>query len=389
MSHWLMTILAAALAATATAALTISPSARPQAAPAAAAPNVTLSAVSCTDAAHCMAVGQAVSATDRGSDYAQVWNGKAWRAIAVPTPREPAGLNGVACTGPAACIAVGSYASKAGPGRALAMAWNGTTWRTLRAPAPADSELLAISCAEPKSCVAVGDSLVPGSRQTLAEAWNGTTWRVLPAANTRSTDSLLDGVSCTGPASCAAVGSSFAPGGVTITLAERWNGTRWVIDPTASPGDDLNTLWGVSCARPAHAGAAVCVAGGYALSRGPKFAMPLADRWTGTRWQSLKPAIPASDRGATLLSVSCATTIGCMAVGGQIASSPRPPLAEEWNGTGWRVTPTAGLGQAAGNLLALSCPHASFCVAVGDEFTATGPTHQLAEEWNGTRWRVI
>jgi hypothetical protein len=384
----------AGLAATAAAVLAIpsSAQAQPAPAPAAAAASITLSAVSCPEVTHCMAVGQAVSATDPGSDYAQVWNGKTWRAITVPTPGEPAGLNGVASTGPAAYIAVGSYVTKAGPGRPLAMAWNGKAWRILPVPGPADSELAAISCAGPKSCVAVGDSLSPGARKTLAEAWNGTAWRILPAASTGSIDSLLDGVSCTGPASCTAVGSTYStavPGGETLTLAEQWNGSRWVTYATASPGASLNVLASVSCARAARARTATCVAVGFWLNRGAAFAKPLADKWTGTRWQSQKPAVPARDRGASLLSVSCATTVGCMSVGGQIVAAPVPPLAESWNGTTWRLTTTASLGQAYGNLLALACPRASFCVAVGDQFTGASPTRALAEEWNGTRWRVM
>src|SRR5215472_7842800 len=349
--------------------------------------DISLSGVSCADPAHCLAVGQRTAATDPGSDVAQAWNGRSWRMVPVPSPGVLAGLGGVACTAPAACIAVGGYATAAGPARALAMSWDGSGWTVLPVPGPDNSEFRAISCSAPRSCVAVGDFLGTGRRATLAEAWNGTRWRVLSAANTHSADSVLGAVWCGGPGSCLGVGTTRSPADITVSLAERWNGTRWTIDATASPGNELNVLSGVSCAPApgARTRAAICVAGGYYLNRGQAFAAPLADKWTGARWVPFKPRDPG--RGGSLLSVSCASPSGCMFVGGQFSSSGGP-LAEAWNGTAWRVVPTADLGSGTGNLVAISCPRPSRCMAAGEEFTGSGPARPLAEQWDGVRWRV-
>ena len=350
--------------------------------PQAATADVSLYGVACSDAKHCLAVGQETSASNLGSDFARSWNGRTWRTLPVPSPGILAGLNGVACAGPADCIAVGSYATAAGPSRPLAIAWNGKGWRVLRTPGPDNSELLGVSCTGPGRCVAVGDTLNANNRRTLAEAWNGTSWRLLPAADTHSVDSQLHGVSCTGPRFCMAAGTSFSAAGFTITLAESWNGARWRIVGTASPGNQFNALNSVSCAS-----AASCVTVGTYLRHGQAVGTTFAEKWDGRGWRILKPVNPGL--GGTLISVSCAGAAHCIAVGEQAGQSGNPsPLAEAWNGTAWRLLPTGNLGKAIGNLTSLSCPRADRCMAVGDKFAGSGngPAQPLAEAWNGSRW---
>src|SRR5690348_10629694 len=64
-------------------------------------------------------------------------------------------------------------------------------------------------------------------------------WRVEPTPN-QNRDSAgineLSAVSCTSGRACTAVGSHAASlSGTGFTLAERWNGTRWRIQPTTLP----------------------------------------------------------------------------------------------------------------------------------------------------------
>jgi uncharacterized membrane protein len=376
-------VLAAALASTAAAApATPAPLAQARARAAAAAGDVVLYGVSCAAVARCVAVGQETTTSNLGSDFAQAWNGRRWRVLAPPSPGSPAGLSGVACTGPAACIAVGSYPGPAGPGHTLAIAWNGQRWRVLATPSPGNSELTAIACPRPARCVAVGDRFTSGGRRTLAEAWNGTSWRVLPAADTHSADAKLDSISCAGPERCMATGTSFNPAtGATITLAESWNGGRWQLLRTQSPGTRVSDLASVSCASPAR-----CVAVGFYLNSGQPFAQALAETWNGIRWRILPPL--ATGRGGSLLAVSCTGLAQCIAIGAQVTAGNGGPLAEAWNGTRWHVLPTASLGTAHGNLLALSCPRPGHCAAAGDYFGTAGITRPLTEEWNGSRWRL-
>jgi hypothetical protein len=60
---------------------------------------------------------------------------------------------------------------------------------------------------------------------------------------------FLDGVSCTSRASCTAVGYSDTAPPITTSLAERWNGTKWVIQATPNPPGGLTYLPGRHAAR--------------------------------------------------------------------------------------------------------------------------------------------
>jgi hypothetical protein len=44
---------------------------------------------------------------------------------------------------------------------------------------------------------------------------------------------------------------------------------------------------------------------------------------------------------------------------------------------------------AGDSLSGISCARASFCVAVGGYHDPLGALHSLAEEWNGSGWRVL
>src|SRR5437867_3162898 len=58
------------------------------------------------------------------------------------------------------------------------------------------SQLNAVSCATPTSCVAVGHSVTSGATKTLVEHWNGLAWSIKPSPNPVGTAIDLAGVSC-------------------------------------------------------------------------------------------------------------------------------------------------------------------------------------------------
>src|SRR5258707_6191390 len=129
----------------------------------------------------------------------------------------------------------------------------------------------------------------------------------------------------------------------------------------------------VSGVRSAGPGAATRSASGADLAAAPAF--------SGSRPPGL----------AGLSGVSCVSASFCMAVGDFLSptvTTSYPPgiirsLAEEWNGSSWRVLRSA---EAVGVLDAVSCTSASFCMAVGGG-NLVGPS--LAEAWNGRTLRVV
>ena len=171
-------------------------------------------------------------------------------------------------------------------------------------------------------------------------------------------------VSCIGARACLALG-----GGSSLT----WNGSRWSSPSTLPPS--AGTFDGVSCVRLNQ-----CTAVG---TTGPT---TLADRWNGSRWKTQKIPTPLGSNTAILNAVSCSSSTSCTAVGYYTSQSQDYfTLAEHWNGKGWRIqripTPT---GRALSMLNGVSCPSASYCVAVG----MFSPGISFVEIWNGTSWKV-
>lgn len=122
--------------------------------------------------------------------------------------------------------------------------------------------LRGVSCTSSTACTAVGDYVGASTFVTLAEAWNGTKWAIKKTPNPPVTTigSFLTSVSCTSSTACTAVGyNTLIPPG-SVTVAEAWNGTKWVIQPTPNPtGAQQTYMNGVSCTS-----APLCTAVGYA-----------------------------------------------------------------------------------------------------------------------------
>ena len=229
--------------------------------------------------------------------------------------------------------------------------------------------LTGVACQPAGTCVTVGWYYygAAGPARTLAARWNGRAWLAEPIPS-RGHDSRLDGLSCASAASCVAVG---AP-------AEAWAGTRWAVMPPAGP------VSSVSCPAPGSC---------QAVGPPPFGTHPAAARWDGRSWQAEPVPTPApAPQNLTLTGVSCTSARFCMAVGDAshgAGAQPSPAyrdrtLAEEWNGSRWRIIPTPNHSRAS-ELRAVSCTSATACTAVG---SSASETWALAERWNGIRWTI-
>ena len=260
-----------------------------------------LHAVSCTSATACTGVGW-----DGVLDVliAQRWDGTTWTTTqnSRPAGTQNVSLNGVSCTSPTACTAVGTYyENSAGAMRTLAERWDGTSWTIQTTPNPGvHNELRGVLCTSATACIAVGDANRGDGTNGLVERWDGTTWTVQATPNPTGSgqNRELDGVSCTSTTACTAVGNDFDGSTETFkTLAERWNGTAWTVQPT--PGAGL--LFDVSCGSPT-----ACIAVG-----------SFTERWDGTTWTTQTTPIPPSGHGTPSNGVSCTSPTACTAVGNQ------------------------------------------------------------------------
>jgi hypothetical protein len=179
---------------------------------------------------------------------------------------------------------------------------------------------------------------------------------------------------------CFAVGSHYTPSVGFTPLIERWDGAAWTIVSGPEPVGDA--LVGVSCVS-----ASSC----FAVGRGGA-----VERFDGTRWSV---AAAPSPPGAELYSISCTSSTSCFATG-SAANFAGPAgatmaLVEHWDGTAWSIVANPIPAQAQTvELLGVTCPTASKCVAVGDYSTAfpdedLRPSNALVEQWNGTTWSIV
>jgi hypothetical protein len=350
---------------------------------------VELNAVSCPDESFCVAVDT--------SGNALMWNGRSWSA---PVPIDPhgAGLTAVSCPSAAFCVTVDGHGN--------ALTWNSGRWSRPVPVDPSGAGLQSVSCASASFCAA-------GDWDGNALTWNGTSWSapVLVDPTTSSTGGGLSSMSCPERSFCMATDwnggevswdgtswskpVSFDPNGagglISVSCISRtfcraldgsdalaWNGRKWsapvLVDLT---GDGVES---VSCAS-----ASFCMAvdwNGNALT------------WNGASWSATAISCPdsttasagdctttgpfADPRAGVLDSVSCPSASFCVAVdgNGNALTATRHPGWPGGSSMDWSTPVT--IDPIAGLLTSVSCPSASFCVAVD----GTG----YAFTWNGTSW---
>jgi hypothetical protein len=353
------------------------------------APQGVFSAVSCSSATACTAVGYAVNSTGATVTLAERWNGSTWAVAPTPSPTgaSVSRLNGVSCSSATACTAVGYYVSSGGANQSLIESWNGTTWTPQTAVTPTgttSSMLNAVRCSTATACTAVGEYVdFFGTQKLLAIGRAGSGWSVHTAPSpSGATSSQFNAVSCTSGTACTAVGGSAGPSG-GLTLAERWDGSVWTLQSTLDPaGASSSVLNGVACS-----GATACSAVGSAINN-VGLRLSLAETWNGSAWTLISTPNPAGATNTSLRDVSCASASACTAVGSSSAGgAAASPLAEGWNGTAWTIQATPVVpGATTGGLHDVSCTAATACTTVG--FDGAGTSLTLAERWNGTTWTV-
>ena len=205
-------------------------------------------------------------------------------------------------------------------------------------------------------------------------------------------------ISCVLATDCLGIEGASSLGGEAPsvpTRVARWNGSAWKgVGMTLPKGTRSVDLLGVSC----KAAKSCLVVGDYYTSTSVSAASHvLALSYNGT---SLKPTpavpLPKGATDAALISVSCATTRYCVALGaadgnaGPFSNSVPPTIIETWNGAKWTLhTAAASIGRTT--LLepsAVSCATSAFRVLAGAELTVTstsGSAKLYAASWNGKK----
>ncbi|HLH46468.1 MAG TPA: hypothetical protein VKV25_04850, partial [Acidimicrobiales bacterium] len=298
-----------------------------------------LQSVTCVTADDCWAVGYYETASEATDTLAEQWNGRSWSIVATPNPSGSVEsiLQGVTCTGPSACTAVGY-----GAGETLVESWDGSSWALVSSPNPPPdifSELTSVSCPSASDCWAVGDNVTNMDQySTLAEQWDGTAWSIVTTPNPpESFSDHLEAVSCPTADACLAVGDVQAPSLSWSTLAEAWNGSRWVVLTSPTPaGATYADFAGLSCPS-----ASRCLAVGVASTDRAGDYVPYAAAYTAHGWRVTAPVDPRVVPPALnyLDAVACGAS-RCLATGSGGDAAGSATLSEAWTGRGWRILPT-------------------------------------------------
>src|SRR5215831_12643713 len=125
-----------------------------------------------------------------------------------------------------------------------------SVWPALGRRRPRDGQIGGIAAKVSVLLVAVvlaGAAGIPASASVPVGA-SVRGWSVTPSPNPVIPTGQLNWVSCPAANSCVAVGTYVKSSGAGVTLAERWDGSTWRVQPTPSPaGAAFSSLFGVFC----------------------------------------------------------------------------------------------------------------------------------------------
>lgn len=233
--------------------------------------NGELWAVDCASGRSCVAVGASEVVPDRSSAaapqqaLAQVLSGRAWRAEALPLPRDAKErsfgiLEGVSCPSATRCTAVGGYQRRTPRGNRraglvvtqTASGWDAGRVRPPRGSGSEDASLSDVVCRSNRTCVAIGrhSTVNTGFLLPMVAGLAGATGKAIPftlPTDAARPEGLLGDLVCTRSA-CVSVGSTRAGGGDTVPLLVTVHGGQVSASVPAFPEDAGGTLTAVALA---------------------------------------------------------------------------------------------------------------------------------------------
>lgn len=299
---------------------------------------------------------------------------RGWRIVPAPNPDGSANLVDALALPDGTAWAVGFTAPASAGFATVALRNSGSGWETVPTPNPDPSSNRLDGLAGTSS----DDIWAVGSRSagTLIEHWDGAGWSAVDSPNPPDRFNVLQDVAVVSAGDAWAVGSSQDLHFHVSGLIEHWDGARWKIVRTPTPGA-LAFLADVSAASASD----VWTVGSYV--EGGIFAN-LAMHWDGTAWSQV--SVPSPGTGDNNLeSVLALGSDDVWAVGYATDSgvSGRTPVAMHWDGTSWTLVPTPSI---SGQLISLAAGSHGRLWAAGYR---ESPPNTLIERWDGATWHQV
>jgi hypothetical protein len=265
------------------------------------------------------------------------------------------------------------------PGAALASVPSCNVWTGVPAPneGAAVNSLSSVTALSPCNVWAVGyyQDAQDGMSLMLAEHWNGSSWTISLPPGPDTNFNILEAVSASSLDRVWAVGLTG-----NATYIAQWNGSSWARVPSPSPGNSGN-LGGVAAISDTSAWAV----GQFSSGSSSKV---LVLHWNGSNWTRQAAPSPAGDaefRGVTALSARNAWAVGDVST----ASSGKT-LIEHWNGSKWAQVRSPNPRNVSGEIFLSGVvgTSASNVWAVGS-YVSGHQLKTLIEHWNGRSWKIV
>jgi hypothetical protein len=222
----------------------------------------------------------------RNEPLIEHWNGVKWGVWPSPTISSPYGaqLNAVAAVSPTNIYAVGwVYTSYSGDTQSLIEHWNGSDWKVVPSPNVAGSlveNLGSISVVNADDvwvgAVYVGAGQNTGFHRTLSLHWNGKTWAIVLPLNENTSSNNFNGIAAFSTGVFATGDYYDLKTADFRTLAEYYNGTKWVAQASANVTTVQTDLFGMAGVSPTE----VVSVGSYFVAG---VARTFAMLWNGTK----------------------------------------------------------------------------------------------------------
>jgi hypothetical protein len=192
------------------------------------------------------AVGSTIHLPFSGRTLVQHWDGTSWSIVPSPNPSGRglgSNLLDVAAASATQLWAVGDYDQGDGVMRTLTQRWDGIAWTVVSSPTVREGALLdSVAAAGAGQVRAVGWRQEQTRLQPLALRWDGARWSTV-AAPAFDGGAVFDDVAVVGADDVWVVGGRGSP---VRTLTAHWDGSLWMVVPSADPGTIASSLTAVA-----------------------------------------------------------------------------------------------------------------------------------------------
>ena len=359
-----------------------------------------LSGLSCPTDNWCAGVGSYRDTSGREEAFFVIRHDNGLHVTRAPLPADAnfnpsARPQAISCASAHRCVALIYYNDGQSTGNAIETLRNGA-WRVIRAPRPSPddatlTQLQALSCSSSTKCVAVGVEIK--ARVVVVDQLDGTTWtpHIFPLPANAPAPAVVDlnDVSCPTADWCVAVGGYGSMDGTnaaTTPIAVKLSSGTWLSTELPVPSDakdyapheelvgDLVYAERVSCPKVGR-----CEAAGQYMDGDGYPAM--FERLTNGRWQSRRAPMTNDEQDrvddntpfVSIADLACASVTKCVAVGSYASLDGVKQhgwgLIERYVDGSWHARdahlPRSRPSSSESALFSVSCPRASWCIAVG------------------------